>query len=137
MFFRENKKRQRQTEDHSSDSDHNNHQTEVSTKKRVPAWFDKNTSDQLKVDIDSGPSRLKKLKKEEGEKVVTGIEYQERLREQQQKIIGSSDLFGWAKKDQSQIDEGADLSGNQDQGAEEMDPIQKLLQSTTSIFASS
>ena len=48
------------------------------------------------MDIDSGPSRLRKLKQSEKEKKISGKEYSSRLKEQYSKIIGQSEIFDWA-----------------------------------------
>jgi hypothetical protein len=55
----------------------------------------------IKVNIED-KSRLRKLKREEGETQITGGEYAQRLQEfyEKQTATGDAggDLFGWAKK---------------------------------------
>ena len=57
----------------------------------------------IKVNIED-KSRLRKLKREEGETQITGGEYAQRLQEYYEKQTASGeagdggDLFGWAKK---------------------------------------
>ena len=81
--------------------------------KRKPAWTDssmtkiaksknkgeKATVDKgMTIDIENGPSRLRKLKKSENEKTIDGFQYEQRLKEQYSKIIGKSDVFSWADR---------------------------------------
>ena len=70
-----------------------------------PAWHDA-SAEHIKVNIED-KSRLRKLKREEGETQITGGEYAQRLQDyyekQQQHTAttaggGAGDLFGWAKK---------------------------------------
>ena len=68
MLFKENKKRECLEN------------SELEKKERKPAWFDSQTS-KVKVNIDSGPSRLRKLKQTEKEKKINGQEYSNRLKE--------------------------------------------------------
>ena len=68
MLFKENKKRECPES------------SEAQDQKRKPAWTDNQTKD-IKVNIDSGPSRLRKLKQTEKEKKISGKEYSSRLKE--------------------------------------------------------
>lgn len=90
------------------------------------------------MDIDSGPSRLRKLKQSEKEKKISGKEYSSRLKEQYSKIIGQSEIFDWANVSPDKTKQAAPVSkksGGDDQDNDDLiDPIQKLLQSNTSIF---
>jgi hypothetical protein len=68
-----------------------------------PAWHDASV-EHIKVNIED-KSRLRKLKREEGETQITGGEYAQRLQEYYEKQTAASgeagdggDLFGWAKK---------------------------------------
>ena len=66
-----------------------------------PAWHDASV-EHIKVNIED-KSRLRKLKREEGETQITGGEYAQRLQEFYEKQQTSSgdaagDLFGWAKR---------------------------------------
>jgi hypothetical protein len=63
------------------------------------------------------------LKQTEKEQKIDGRAYQERLKEQYMKIIGQNDVFNWATK-----------PVEEEEAAPEEDPIQRLLQSNTSIF---
>ena len=66
-----------------------------------PAWHDSSV-EHIKVNIED-KSRLRKLKREEGETQITGGEYAQRLQEfyEKQQIPSgdaAGDLFGWAKR---------------------------------------
>jgi hypothetical protein len=63
------------------------------------------------------------LKQTEKEQKIDGGAYQERLKEQYMKIIGGNDVFNWATKPVEEV-----------LAEPEEDPIQRLLQSNTSIF---
>ena len=86
MFFKENKKRERQV---SGDDGADGGAT-----KRVPAWTDSNTKG-LKININE-VSRLRKLKTSEAETKIKGDQYQQRLKQQYNSMVGSTDLFNWA-----------------------------------------
>ena len=74
------------------------------TASNKPAWHDASV-EHIKVNIEDR-SRLRKLKREEGETQITGGEYAQRLQEYYEKqtaaasgeAAGDGDLFGWAKK---------------------------------------
>jgi hypothetical protein len=62
----------------------------------VPAWSDASV-DKLQVNIEDS-SRLRKLKKEEGETHVTGDIYMRRLQDHYNtNASGAADLYAWAK----------------------------------------
>ena len=87
----------------------------------------------LRIDIDNGPSRLRKLKKSEKEKTIDGFQYEQRLKEQYSKIIGKSEVFNWAdpsknKQAHTGLEEAEDAEG------EDEDLISKLLKTNTTIF---
>lgn len=94
----------------------------------TPAWSDSSV-DKLQVNIED-MSRLRKLKREEGETHVSGQVYAQRLQEQYTKTSteGAADLFAWAKPMIHKM-------STDDEEPEEEDPITKLLKSNTSVFA--
>ena len=71
-------------------------------------------------------SRLRKLKKEEGETHVSGETYMKRLQEHYTTTTAAGDLFAWAKPQQVQQDAVE---------SEDEDPITKLLKSNTKAFS--
>lgn len=98
--------------------------TSVNSDGVIPAWSDSSV-DKLQVNIEN-QSRLRKLKKEEGETHVSGETYMKRLQEHYSATTGAGDLFAWAKP---QAAEKADES------EEDEDPIAKLLKSNTKAFS--
>lgn len=69
--------------------------TSVNSDGVVPAWSDVSV-DKLRVNIEDS-SRLRKLKKEEGETHVSGETYMKRLQEHYTTTTAAGDLFAWAK----------------------------------------
>lgn len=65
---------------------------------------------------------------------LTGLEYQSRLRDQQEKLAGSNDLFSWARTQTTKDSSRKESLVTDSLQASELDPIQKLLQSTTAVF---
>lgn len=64
-----------------------------------PAWVDTSV-EKLQVRIEDS-SRLRKLKKEEAETQISGGQYEKRLQEHYEKMVGENnenDIFSWAKK---------------------------------------
>ena len=70
-------------------------QNELDKQIRKPAWKDKHT-EKISVSIED-VSRLRKLKKEEGETRIKGAEYADRLKEYYQKVQSEHSMFDWAK----------------------------------------
>ena len=71
-------------------------------------------------------SRLRKLKKEEGESHISGGEYAQRLQDYYEKQTNAEggDLFGWAKKPIAPVSSVE----------EDEDPIAALLRSNARVF---
>ena len=114
MFFKENKKRERQ------ESGEQN--LDGAPTKRVPAWTDNSTKG-LKVNIND-VSRLRKLKTSEAETKIKGDQYQQRLKAQYNSIVGSTDLFNWA---QAGSETTEDTTRKVSSIGSEVDPITALL----------
>lgn len=72
-------------------------------KKRKPAWVDED-DDSISVDI-KNQKRLRKLRKTEDDATVSGLEFQNRLRSQFEKIVGKPN---WAKTDNKKLDSDDD-----------------------------
>ena len=70
-------------------------QDEPEKQVRKPAWMDKHTN-KMSVSIED-VSRLRKLKKEEGETKIKGADYADRLKEYYQKVQSEHSMFDWAK----------------------------------------
>jgi len=71
--------------------------------KTEAAWVDKH-DEQIEVDLTS-VARLRKLRKNNDEKKVSGIEYQERLQEFYNEKLFQTDFFKWGREAQT-LDEG-------------------------------
>ncbi|TNV73453.1 hypothetical protein FGO68_gene12597 [Halteria grandinella] len=101
--------------------------TSVNSDGVVPAWSDASV-DKLQVNIEDR-SRLRKLKKEEGETLVTGDIYMKRLQDHYNTTSGAADLFAWAKPQPPK-------PSHHSENIDEEDPITQLLKSNTSVFSS-
>lgn len=62
----------------------------------APAWVDPD-DDSLKVDL-SGVARLRKLRKDSNDNIITGSDYQSRLKEYYQKTLANPEFTKWADK---------------------------------------
>ena len=114
---------------------------------RKPAWVDKHAA-KLKVSIDE-VSRLRKLKKTEGEQVIEGADYAARLKEHYVNTMQGSDMFAWAhpkastrKNTLADADEDEEAGptkvfADSDSDDDSDDPIGNLLKSNTAIFSRS
>ena len=66
---------------------------------------------------------------------MTGNEYSQRLQEQYSKIIGNSEIFGWASVEKARADGKDGLKHVRNQVDEDdEDPIARLLKSNTNIY---
>lgn len=62
-------------------------------------WVDEE-DEEIKVSLNK-KNNLKKLKREKGEDLITGTEFQERLREQFSKINSGADIYKWAFQEET------------------------------------
>lgn len=60
----------------------------------TPAWIDEE-DEKIKISLNQ-KNNLKKLKKEKGEDLISGTDFQERLREQFTKMNHQADIYKWA-----------------------------------------
>src|SRR5690242_5167972 len=67
-------------------------------------WVDEEDQ-QIQINLNS-KNKLRKLKKE-GQAIISGTEFQERLREQFTKMNSQSDIYKWATEDATEASEGA------------------------------
>jgi len=65
------------------------------------AWCDEE-DEQIKINLNS-KNKLKKLKKDEPQSLITGKDFQNRLREQFEKLNSKSEIYKWATADNSQL----------------------------------
>ncbi|RKP15166.1 WD40-repeat-containing domain protein [Piptocephalis cylindrospora] len=87
------------------------------------AWRDKEITGELQVSLTSRP-RLKKLREREGEDMITGDEYEKRLRQQHEKLHPKP---SWAVKAEEKVIE------EEAKGDEEEDPMSILTSSASAL----
>jgi U3 small nucleolar RNA-associated protein 18 len=74
-------------------------------RKGKAAWVDED-DDQLRIDLNK-KNRLKKLKQGE-EAIVSGTEFQSRLRDQYTKLNSKVDIYNWAFQEEQEKNESQD-----------------------------
>jgi U3 small nucleolar RNA-associated protein 18 len=74
-------------------------------KSESPKWVDEEDME-IQISLNK-KNHLKKLKKEKGEDLISGVEFQERLRVQFNKMNSGADIYKWAYQEESTSDSGS------------------------------